>query len=175
MARLLALEARAHASQGDAGRSTALLSQATHNLDVTTTHDLSPWVSRFDEGSLANDAARCFLALGRLRAAQRQAERILTLRPPTRGRSRAFGQLVLANILIAQRRPDEACAVVDEVLAALSSLSSYLVSAQLTETGKRLTPFVDSHIVASCLERLREVAWTREPFHQWLATEEPTS
>ena len=62
-----------------------------------------------------------------------------------------------------------------EVLAALSSLSSYLVSAQLTETGKRLTPFVDSHIVASCLEKLREVARAREPFHQWLATEEPTS
>ena len=43
---------------------------------------------------------------------------MVTLRPSHRTRSRAFGQLALADVLVAQGRPDEACTIVAEALGA---------------------------------------------------------
>jgi len=133
-ARLLAMQARGFAALQQPRECVQLLVQAEQSLTDSAEAPLSPWVSPFDEASLASEAARCLRQLGDLNAAQRQAERILELRAGDRTRSRAFGQLILVTVLIGQGKPDEACAVAQEVLTATESLvrtwsfSSYLIS-----------------------------------------------
>lgn len=183
-ARLLALEARGVAGQGskDAAGCDELLLRAERVLDNTTDDAASPWVSHFDEGSLASEAARCMRLLGDLAEAQRQAERIVTLRPSHRTRSRAFGQLALVTVLVAQGKPDEACGIAHDVLTATRSLGSYLVIGQLLELSEALQPHRGSTVVAdflACLEEtMRERLWLyqwhdrdwRTPLGQWEGT-----
>lgn len=167
-ARLLAMLARGYASLRRADECTNLLLQAEQALGTTPDKERSPWVSHFDEGSLASEAARCLRQLGDLAEAQRQAERIIRLRPGERTRSRAFGQLILATVLIAQGKPDEGCSVAQEVLDATQQLGSFLVIQQLLDLKELLEPHHGNRVVADflvCLdEALRERVW----LYQWL-------
>ena len=170
--RLLALEARGYAAEGDADRCTTALREAEGALDQSRTAELSPWVSTFDAGSLANETAHSLLSLGHLTSAQRQAELILQVRPPHRARSRAFGQLMLARILLAKNQPEAACAAIDDVLSSTPSLSSYLVIKQLVELSGQLSLFTANSVVARCRVRLREVVRAGQPFTLWIAAQE---
>jgi tetratricopeptide (TPR) repeat protein len=167
-ARLLAMQARGFAALRQTDECTNLLLQAEQALDATPDEERSPWVSHFDEGSLASEVARCLRQLGDLTEAQRQAERIIHLRPGDRTRSRAFGQLILVTVLIAQGKPDEACAVAQEVLDATQQLGSFLVIQQLLDLKELLEPHQSNRVVAgflACLdEALRERVW----LYQWL-------
>ena len=162
-ARLLAMQARGLAALRQAEACTQLLLQAEKVLPVAPSEETSPWVSRFDEGALASEAARCLRQLGDLSGARRQAERIIQLRPGDRTRSRAFGQLILVTVLIAQGKPDEACAVAQDVLNATQQLGSYLVIKQLLDLKQLLEPHRANRVVADfllCLdEALRERLW----------------
>lgn len=170
-ARLLAMQARGLAALGQADDSTRLLRQAETTLTQSADEAPSAWVSGFDEGSLANEATRCLQLVGDLSEAERQAERILVLRPSGRTRSRAIGQLLLAGVLVAQRRPDEACAAAHQVLDATKSLGSGFVISQLRDLRQTLEPHRGSTAVAEflgCLENeLRERMW----LYQWLSKE----
>src|SRR5205823_722441 len=73
-ARLLAMQARGHAALRNHDRCTEQLREAERMLVGTPREEPSPWVSSFDEASLATEAARCFQQLGQLSAARRQAE-----------------------------------------------------------------------------------------------------
>jgi tetratricopeptide (TPR) repeat protein len=170
-ARLLAMQARGFAALRRPDDCTQLLLQAEQTLAVPPAAEPSPWVSRFDEGSLAAEAARCLRQLGDLAEAQRQAERIIELRPGDRTRSRAFGQLILVTTLIAQGKPDQACTVAHEVLDATQQLGSYLVIQQLLDLKQLLQPHRTNRVVADflgCLdEALRERLW----LYQWLTND----
>ncbi len=170
-ARLLAMQARGFASLRRGEDCAKLLLQAEKTLAVAPTEERSPWVSRFDEGSLASEAARCLRQLGDLSEAQRQAERIIELRPGDRTRSRAFGKLILVTVLIAAGKPEEACAVAQEVLGATQQLGSYLVIEQLVDLKRLLGPHRANRVVGdflACLdEALRERVW----LCQWLTRE----
>jgi tetratricopeptide (TPR) repeat protein len=170
-ARVLAMQARGYAALRRADDCTNLLLQAEQALGTTPDEERSPWISHFDEGSLASEAARCLRQLGDLAEAQRQAERIIQLRPGDRTRSRAFGQLILVTVLIAQGKPDEACAVAQEVLDATQQLGSFLVIQQLLDLKELLEPHRGNRVVAdflACLdEALRERVW----LYQWLTRE----
>lgn len=113
--------------------------------------------------------------VGDLSEAQRQAERILALRPGDHTRSRAFGQLILVTVLIAHGRPDEACAVAQEVLDATQQLGSYLVIQQLLDLKQLLEPHRGNKVVADfllCLdEALRERLW----LYEWLTKDGPAT
>jgi transcriptional regulator with XRE-family HTH domain len=152
-ARLLAMQARGLAAMPhpDAAACGQVLLQAEQTLASKPPDQPSPWISRFDEGSLASEAARSLRQLGQLQSAARHARRIIEIRPDSHARSRAFGQLLLANILISQGEPDEACAAGQEALAALQSLSSYLVVQELRRLAKRLEPYQASRVVAEYL------------------------
>jgi tetratricopeptide (TPR) repeat protein len=167
-ARLLAMQARGFAALRQPEACTQLLLQAETALTAAPAEEPSPWVSHFDEGSLASEAARCLRELGHLDEARRHAERIIALRPGDRTRSRAFGQLILVTVLIAQGRPEEACAVAQDVLDATQSLGSYLVIQQLLDLQQLLEPYRPTQVVADfllCLEEaLRERVW----LYQWL-------
>jgi hypothetical protein len=106
--------------------------------------------------------------LGDLGEAQRQAERIIVLRPGERTRSRAFGQLILVTVLIRQGKPDEACAVAQQVLDATQSLGSYLVIQQLLDLEPLLEPHRTDTVVADFLACFGEALRERTSFCQWL-------
>ncbi|WP_280335673.1 helix-turn-helix transcriptional regulator [Nocardia wallacei] len=137
-ARVLAMQARGLAALGEARQARRLLDRAEHTLDAAMPAVLSPWVSRFDLGSLASEAARSLRHLGDLTAAARAAQRIIDLRPPDRGRSRALGQLTLAAILTDQGHPDHACALARDVLTHTGELASYPVVHHFTDLRTRL-------------------------------------
>ncbi|MFC4009402.1 hypothetical protein ACFOY2_19370 [Nonomuraea purpurea] len=170
-AKLLATQARCQATLGRPRETRALLARAETALQETHHEAPSPWVSSFDQGALACDAARCMRQLGDLPAAQRYAERVLELRPAGRIRSRAFGNLTLASALIGQGKLDQACAVATDVIHSTQTLGSYLVIQQLRELRALLTPHtapIACTVVESLTEALRQRAW----WYQWL-TETP--
>jgi hypothetical protein len=107
--------------------------------------------------------------LGDLGQARHQAEQIIVLRPGHRTRSRAFGQLALAGILIAQGEVDHACAIAADALSATHSLGSYLVITQLMQLQQQLQPYRASPAVAQFLDCLQDTVRDRLPFYQLLA------
>jgi hypothetical protein len=125
-------------------------------------------LSCFDEGALASETARCMGRLGYLPEARRQAERVLALRPRSRTRSRALGQIILATVLIAEGEADEACEVAREAMESTQSLGSRQVVHQLLA----LEPLLEAHRansgVAGFLESLPEALDRRRWLSQWL-------
>ncbi|WFE25736.1 DNA-binding protein [Solwaraspora sp. WMMD791] len=168
-ARLLAMQARAFAALRQPDDCAQHLIKAERVLEAEPAEERSPWVSHFDEGSLANEAARCLLQIGDLGQAKRQAERVVQLRPGDRTRSRAFGQLILVTVLVARGRPEEACAVAQEVLDATQQLGSYLVIQQLLDLRRLLEPHRGTRVVAEFLSCLDEALRERALLYQWLA------
>lgn len=160
-AQLFTMQAQGMAALGRTSECTTLLMDAEKALSAPIdAHEPSPWVSPFDEGSFAHEAARCMRALGHFGQARQQAQRVLELRPPDRTRSRAFGQLILATVLVAQGEADHACVLAQEVLDATQSLGSYVVLQQLVELKELLAPHRKNTAVgdflACCDQVLRE-------------------
>ena len=162
-ARLYAMEARGRAAQRDTDACLKLLGQAECAMARPSAADASPWVARFDAGSLASETVRCMRLLGDWAEAQRQAEQIMTLRPTSRTRSRAFGQLALITTLLARDEIEEACALTADVLDATRSLASSLVAQQLAIVQHMLMPYRTAAVVEALLpaltDALRERAW----------------
>lgn len=167
-ARLLAMEARGLAGLQESGECVKLLVRAEKALDRAPDVPPSPWVSRFDVGSLASETARCMRCLGDWAEAQRQAEQIVRLRPGNRTRSRALGQLTLAAALIERQKLDEACAIAQEVIDSTQSLGSCLVIGQLLELQQILQPHRANRVVAEFLICLDEALHERLWLYQWL-------
>ncbi|MFI1700385.1 hypothetical protein ACH419_30990 [Streptomyces bobili] len=130
-ARLHAMEARALAQLNTKREAQRALDTAREALALTHTTPGSQWVAPFDEAALASEAACVFLDLGALKAAAKEAERALALRDASRVRSRAFGQVTMARVLLAQGQPDAACSVGMELLDACQSVTSLRLSSQL--------------------------------------------
>ncbi|MER7688145.1 hypothetical protein [Streptomyces sp. NPDC097610] len=130
-ARLHAMEARALAQLNAERAAQQALDTAREALALAHTAPASRWVAPFDEAALASEAASVLLDLGALKAAAKEAERALALRDASRVRSRAFGQVTLARVLLAQGQPDAACSVGMELLDACQSVTSLRLSSQL--------------------------------------------
>jgi tetratricopeptide (TPR) repeat protein len=168
-ARLLAMEARGRAGRDEAGACAKLLARAETALSrKRPDDDRSPWVSQFDAGSLAGEAARCMSALRDWPEARRQAEATIRLRPAGRARSRAFGQLALATALVAQGHPDQACPVAQDAIDATQSLGSFLVIEQLLSLQQALRPYSRNKTVADFAASLQECLRSRLWLYQWL-------
>ncbi|KZM70467.1 transcriptional regulator [Nocardia terpenica] len=153
-ARVLAMQARCFAVLGETRKVRTLLDRAEHSLGGGTPDVISPWISQFDLGSLASEAARSFRQLGDLTHAAKAAQRIIDLRPPDRTRSRALGQLTLAAILTDQGHPDHACALATDVLNRTGELASYLVVHQFADLRARLLRYHTSSTVNAFLDYL---------------------
>ncbi len=164
---MLALEAPRSRRQNPADPAEcALLLRAEWALEDTLAASVSTWVSHFDEGSLASETTRCMRQLGDLEQARQQAERIISLRPSHRTRSRAFGQLTLASVLIAQQEPDQAVDIAADVLNATQSLGSYLVISQLIQLQRQLEPYSGNAVVAEFLNCLQDAVRDRLAFYR---------
>jgi tetratricopeptide (TPR) repeat protein len=167
-ARVFAMQARGFAALRRPKEALTLLARAEKALEGAHDEEPSTWVSRFDEGSLASEAARCMRHLGKPAHAQRHAERIIELRPADRTRSRALGQLILIAALIEQGEPEQACAIAREVLSSTQSLGSYLVIQQLRDIQLLLEPYKSAATVGEFLECLGEALRQRVWLYQWL-------
>jgi len=172
-ARLLALEARGHAARGEPAASARLLMQAEQALDVAQPTEGSTWISRFDEASLASEVARCMRHLGQLTQARRQAERIVALRSGDRPRSRAFAQLILAQVLIEERNLDEASAVGRDILDGTRALGSFLVVRQLQRLRDLLAADRSAPAVAEFLGYLDEELRRRMVLYRSFSADHP--
>jgi hypothetical protein len=118
----------------------AALDEAERTLGDVDRDVPSPWISHFDEASLASEAALCLRQLGELDAAERQARRVVELRVGDRVRSRAFGQITLARVLLDTRQIEAAATLGREVCVAAQSLASARVVARLTLLADALRP-----------------------------------
>jgi hypothetical protein len=172
-AKLLATQARCHATLGQSREARALLHDAEAALQGTYDEAPSPWVSRFDQGALACDAARCMQRLGDLSAAQHHAEYVLQTRPAGRIRSRAYANLALASALVGQGELERACAVATDVIHTTQALGSYLVVQQLRELRGLLTPHTATPIARTVVESLTEALRQRVWWYQWLTDTPP--
>jgi hypothetical protein len=137
-ARLLGMTARAAAARGDRQGTLEALRVAEAEVVRTGSEPLSKWVSTFDEGSLAMEAARAFLTVGDVYGAGAQAERVIALRSADRPRSRALGQLMLARSVLRADRPDHAAVLAQEVLATTAHLGSGVVATELEALGRSM-------------------------------------
>jgi hypothetical protein len=171
-ARLLAMEARGFAALGDSTETTHILGRAETTLHRAHSTEPSQWISRFDDGSLATEAARCMQRLERFSEAERFARRVIALRSADRKRSLAFGQLILVSVLVAQGRCDEGCAIATDVLAATESLGSVLVLEQLRDLQDALQPHGSDATVAQLLDLLADVLPERRKRYPWIGPAE---
>ncbi len=175
-ARLLAMEARGFAALGDGTETAQILGRAEAALHRAHSAEPSQWISRFDDGSLATEAARCMQRLQRLDEAEQLARRVIALRSVDRKRSRAFGQLILVSVLVAQGRLDESCTVGHEVLDTTHSLGSVLVLELLRELQIVLEPHRSGRAVAAFLDRLANILPERSSRYPWIvATDRPVA
>jgi hypothetical protein len=172
-ARLVALEARGRAARGESAACVRLLLQAEQILDAALPAERSTWISRFDEASLASEAARCMRQLGQLVPARREAERVVGLRSGDRTRSRAFGQLILAQVLIEERDLDEASAVGRDVLDGTRALGSFLVVRQLQRLRELLAADRSAPAVAEFLGYLDEELRRRMVLYRSFSADHP--
>jgi transcriptional regulator with XRE-family HTH domain len=159
-ARLHTMRARGLAMSGDRRSCVEALEQAKHALDQVDTDQPMKWVSPFDEASLASEAALCFRQLGVLREAERQARRVVELRVGDRVRSRAFGQITLARVLVDEHQVEEAAAIGREVCLAAQSLTSARVVARLGSLAEALRPHAAVVEVQMFLEDCSTVSQT---------------
>jgi len=159
--RLFSMEARGHAALCRSAECDDSLELAARALGRPFTEEPSPWVSKFDDGSLASEMARCMARFSRFAEAESYARQIIALRAGSHTRSRAFGQLMLIEVLFAQGRPEEACAIGQEVLEATHSLGSYLVLEKLHQLQTLLVPFRGNAKAEDFLTRLTEALRVR--------------
>ena len=134
------MEARALATLRRRADCARALTIAERALDREHPDDPSPWVSPFDHASLAAEASVCMQQLEQLAAARKHSEQVLTLRHTSHARSRAFGQLRLAGILVCQGEIEHACAMAEAALASSDRISSSRVVALLRTLCDQLTP-----------------------------------
>jgi Helix-turn-helix domain len=123
-ARLHAMQARALACLRRRADCARALQKAELALDRTHSGEPSRWASPFDHGSLAAEACQTMDTLGDLPSARKHAEQIISLRDGNHVRSRAFGQLRLASILVGQGEIDHACATAVDALQHSAGVSS---------------------------------------------------
>ncbi|MGH3806639.1 MAG: helix-turn-helix domain-containing protein [Pseudonocardiaceae bacterium] len=139
VARLYAMCARAAAVQNRAKECRLALDAAR---DALCDHGGSPrvdWIAGFDEASLAGESALCFYSLGAFGEAEGQARKVIELRRiGDRVRSRTFGQLTLANVLLKIGAVDEAARMGSEICLVATSLNSARVRSGISRLGKFL-------------------------------------
>lgn len=163
-ARLFAMEARGLAVLGDRHATGIALANADKALEASCSGEVSEWLSSFDEASLAIEAAHCMRATGQRAAALRTAERAVALRDAERARSRAFGQILTAQLLVENGDLDGACDVGRTVIRGTAAPGSARVIVLLDELRAALVPYSATRVVSEFLTLLSREQQSR----RWL-------
>jgi hypothetical protein len=139
VARLYAMCAQAAAVQSRSKDCYLALDVARETLCNREGSTRVGWIAEFDEASLAGESALCFFSLGALDEAEDQARKVIELRSiGDRVRSRTFGQLTLANVLLKAGAVGEAARIGSEICLVATSLDSARVRSGVSRLGKSL-------------------------------------
>ncbi|MGB3438775.1 MAG: hypothetical protein WBA97_08485 [Actinophytocola sp.] len=157
VARLHAMRARGLAAQGDRRACTTALDTSEHALTSGQGETPAEWIAGFDEAALASEAALCLRQLGDLAGAEQLARRVIQLRVGDRVRSRAFGKLTLAGVLVDAGRVDEAAVIGTELCQVTEQLTSARVRTKLDRLGSALRPHASVPAVAGFLDALTSI------------------
>jgi transcriptional regulator with XRE-family HTH domain len=163
-ARLFAMEARGLAALGERRATAVALANADKVLGTPASAEVSEWLSPFDEAAFAIEMAHCMRATGERPAALRTAERAVALRDAERARSRAFGQILIAQLLAEQGELEGACDVGRAVIGNTIAPGSARVIALLDELRVALVPHESSRVVSDFLALLSQEQQSR----RWL-------
>lgn len=101
---------------------------------------------------------------GERAAALRTAERAVALRDAERARSRAFGQILVAQLLVEHDDPEGACDVGRAVIGNAIAPGSARVIAVLDELRVALVPYLSTRVVSEFLTLLSQEQQSR----RWL-------
>ncbi|MDB5910576.1 MAG: regulator [Massilia sp.] len=124
MSLFLAMEARAHAGNGDDAACSRALSEAERVFERRNVEDDPAWISYFDPAELAGEGAHCFRDLRNPRLTQEFITRAVGLCDPMYVRTLAFVRLVHAASFIHQGEPCRAAEVATEAVGLAGSLKS---------------------------------------------------
>lgn len=139
VARLYAMSARAAAMRNRAKECHLALDVACEILCSCENSTRVEWIAGFDEASLAGESALCFYSLGDLDEAEDRARKVIELRRAgDRVRSRTFGQLTLANVLLKAGAVGEAAKMGSEICLVAASLDSARVRSGVSRLGRLL-------------------------------------
>lgn len=166
VARLHAMQARAYAMRGNEADCRVALEAAHDSLDARHDGIEIEWIAGFDEASLASESALCFYALGSLSQAEEESRKVIQLRAGDRVRSRALGQLTLANVLVRGGVYDEASRVGVDICGVAPTLNSARVHSGLSSLADVLAPHRATPDVAAFLAAHAEVSGASTDFQQ---------
>ncbi|MEU1875773.1 hypothetical protein ABZ470_00550 [Streptosporangium sp. NPDC020072] len=124
MASFLAMEARAHAGNGDDAACSQVLREAEKLFETRDITNDPEWISYFDDAELAGESAHCFRDLRKPRIAQEFVERCLELTDPAYARTLAFIRMVQAVTYVHQGEPCQAVALATQAVELAGSLKS---------------------------------------------------
>ena len=124
MSMFLAMEARAHAGNGDGAACSQALREAERLFEGRATGDDPEWIGYFDAAELAGEGAHCFRDLRSPRTAQEFIAQAEELTDPAYVRTLAFIRLVHAASVCQQRDPGHAVELATQAIGLAGSLKS---------------------------------------------------
>lgn len=107
MAMFLAMEARAHAGNGEDGACSRALREAERYFEKSDSADDPLWIRYFDAAELAGEGAHCFRDLRSPKTTHEFVTRAIELTDPVYVRTLAFVRLVHAASYVQQREPGQ--------------------------------------------------------------------
>jgi hypothetical protein len=161
MARLNTMLARALAASLHYGPAARALDHA-HAALVVRADDEHPWLSPFDDATLASESALAFSDLGRPKEALRYGEQAVALREEGRTRSLTFSRITLARIHADCGDLDAAIGVGTELLDTSPTLGSVRVVHQMDDLRELLGRHRDYGPVCEYLARFDEARRARQ-------------
>ncbi|WP_327086691.1 hypothetical protein OIE66_30765 [Nonomuraea sp. NBC_01738] len=152
MASFLAMEARAHAGNGDDRACSYAFREAEKIFDSRNIGDDPEWISYFDEAELAGEGAHCFRDLRKPLIAQEFAGHCLELTDPFYARTLSFIRLVQAATYVHQSEPCQAVALATEAIEIAGSLKSKRYLRYVSDLCTDLAEYRETHDVGRFLE-----------------------
>jgi hypothetical protein len=120
----LAMEARAHAGNGDGTACARAFREAERLFESRITGDDPEWISYFDAAELAGEGSHCFRDLRSPKTAQLFIAEAEELTDPAYVRTLAFIRLVHAASVLQQREPGQAVELATQAIELAGSLKS---------------------------------------------------
>jgi tetratricopeptide (TPR) repeat protein len=148
------MEAHALALAGDVNGCLAALHESERAFGAAEERDRPDWLGYFDVAYLAAKFGRCLLDIGRLAEAEKFARRSLDMIDGY-DRGRLFNLVLLASVLTAQRKVEEACQTASAALRIARDVRSVRTTAHLADLSHRLAPLRADPAVRILNEEMR--------------------
>ncbi|MGH3998661.1 MAG: XRE family transcriptional regulator [Pseudonocardiaceae bacterium] len=148
------MEAHAFALARDVNGCLAALHESEQAFAAAEERDRPDWLKYFDAAYLAAKFGRCLLDIGRPAEAERFARRSLDMIDGY-DRGRLFNLVLLASVLTAQRKVEEACETASAAVRITHDVQSVRTTAGLADLSHRLAPLQADPAVRMLNEEMR--------------------